>query len=152
MQTDHEIYPMPLFPQLTVSDIEESTEWYQALGFEVIYSMPVMTHIRYRKYADVMLVTDQTQLDVEQPPELLEENDRGQGVTHYITVEDESVDDVAERATEYGATLSYEPHETSWNTREVVIEDPDGYELAFSEPVDTERTIEDIMELTTQGQ
>lgn len=137
MESDHEIYPMPLFPQLAVSDLEESTEWYRALGFDVVFSMPVMAHVRYRKYADLMLVADRTQFGSERPPE---GSARGRGVTVYISVEDESVADVAERATEHGVTPAAEPSETPWNTREVRFEDPDGYRLAFSEPVDTETT------------
>ncbi len=138
---DPEIYPMPLFPQMTVSDVVHSTEWYRAIGFDVIYSMPVMTHLRYRKYADVMLVAEQTNLDEGGSSETV----RGQGVSIYLTVEDESVDDVAERAAEYGAEITTEPHETPWNTREIELRDPDGYELVFSERAESDRTFEEVM-------
>lgn len=138
---DPEIYPMPLFPQLTVSDTAASTEWYRAIGFDVIYSMPVMVHLRYRKYADVMLVADRTNRDEEVSPD----SRRGQGVSIYLTVEDESVDDVAHRAAEYGAEIASEPHETAWNTREVALRDPDGYELVFSERAESDRTFEEVM-------
>lgn len=48
---------MPLFVRLTVSDVSASADWYRDLGFDVVYSMPVMAHVRYRKYADVLLLT-----------------------------------------------------------------------------------------------
>lgn len=140
METDHEIYPMPLFCQLTVSDLDASTAWYEALGFDEIYSMSAMAHLRYRKYADVMLVTDETRLSEEQN----RNERRGSGVSIYLTVETESVDDVANRAREYGANIVREPTETAWNTRELVVSDPDGYELVFSEPVDTEKSFEEV--------
>ncbi|ODR82834.1 hypothetical protein BG842_19815 [Haladaptatus sp. W1] len=137
--SDHDIYPMPLFPQLTVSNVEESTAWYEALGFDVIYSMPVMAHVRYRKYADVMLVADRSEGDADA------ETTRGNGVAIYLTVEDEAIDDVAERAEETGADVVAPPHETGWNTRETTVRDPDGYELVFSERTETDRSFEDVM-------
>nr|WP_240147461.1 VOC family protein [Halorussus sp. JP-T4] len=133
---------MPLFVRLSVSDLEASTEWYRALGFDIVYSMPVMVHVRYRKYADVMLAAPAADLDGERTSG---DASRGRGVSVYVAVEDESVDDVAGRAREHGAELSAEPHETPWNTREVALRDPDGYEFVFSEPVDTERSFEDVM-------
>ncbi len=137
--SDHDIYPMPLFPQLTVSDIEKSTAWYEALGFDVVYSMPAMAHVRYRKYADVLLVADRSEgnSDAETP--------RGNGVSIYLTVEDEAIDDVAERAEETGTDVVAPPHETGWNTRETTVRDPDGYELVFSERAETDRSFEDVM-------
>lgn len=47
MATDSDVYPMPLFVRLTTSDLEASTEWYCALGFDVVYSVLVMVHVRY---------------------------------------------------------------------------------------------------------
>ena len=137
--SDHDIYPMPLFPQLTASSVEESTAWYEALGFDVIYSTPAMAHVRYRKYADVMLVADETEgeTDAETP--------RGNGVAIYLTVEDEAVDDVAERAEENDADVVAPPHETGWNTRETTVRDQDGYELVFSERAEADRSFEDVM-------
>ncbi|KTG10352.1 hypothetical protein AUR64_12335 [Haloprofundus marisrubri] len=141
METDHEIYPMPLFCQLAVSDLDSSTAWYEALGFAEIYSMPAMAHLRYRKYADVMLVTDEARFAEGQN----RKERRGGGVSIYLTVETESVDDVANRAREYGANVVRGPSETGWNTRELVVSDPDGYELVFSEPVDTEKSFEEVV-------
>ncbi|WP_198665624.1 VOC family protein [Haloprofundus halophilus] len=147
METDREIYPMPLFCQLAVTDLDASTRWYEALGFDVVYSMPVMAHVRYRKYADVMLVADEAKLG-DRPPGVAR---RGTGVSIHVGVETESVDDVANRATEYGADVVEGPYETPWNTRELVVSDLDGYELVFSEPVDTERSFEEVIGASERG-
>ena len=56
----------------------------------------------------------------------------------------ESVGDVTARAREAGATTDG-PTETGWNTRELAVRDPDGYELVFSEPVDTDRSFASMM-------
>ena len=32
-----------------------------------------------------------------------------------------------------------------WNTRDIVVHDPDGYKLVFFEPVDLTRSFDDIM-------
>lgn len=140
MDSDAEVYPMPLFVRLAVSDVEASTAWYEALGFETIYSMPVMAHVRYRTYADVMLAAEQAAGRAEPSP-----SSRGSGVSIYLTVEGESIDDVASRAEAAGADVVEAPHETPWNTREFTVADPDGYELVFSEVVDTDRRFEDVM-------
>lgn len=62
-----------------------------------------------------------------------------------MSVEDESVEDVTDRASAAGIDPAEAPHETSWNTREVHFTDPDGYDLVFTEPVDTERSFDDVM-------
>ena len=153
---EHEIYPMPMFPRLTVADVAASTEWYEALGFDAIYSMPVMAHVRYRKYADVMLAADgmegeQSEDDAAAEREAADGEapaggrTRGDGVSIYVTVQGESVDDVAERAREFGAEIAAGPENTPWNTREVTILDPDGYELVFSEEAESGKSFEDVM-------
>jgi predicted lactoylglutathione lyase len=141
MSSEADIYPMPLFVRLTVEDLSASVAWYRALGFAVVYEMPVMAHLRYRTYADVMLVGEQSDLrdDAER-----DATTKGAGVQVYLTVEEESVDDVAARATAYGVD-SDGPRETGWNTRELTLRDPDGYELVFAEQLDANRSFEDVM-------
>lgn len=135
MESDHEIYPMPSFARFSATDLDASVEWYRALGFESVFETDEMAHLRYRKYADVMLVIDREPDDAP----------RGAGVSIYVTVENESVNDVAKRADEYDIEPSHGPEETSWNTREVGFGDPDGYEIVFSEAGDTDRAFEDVM-------
>jgi catechol 2,3-dioxygenase-like lactoylglutathione lyase family enzyme len=136
MNSDVEIYPMPMFATLAVSDVERSTEWYEeALGFKNVFGMPTMAHLRYRKYGDVLLVSTNTDLDPDQ---------RRLGVDIHFTTEAETVAVIADRARAADAVVNG-PEETPYNTREVTIEDPDGYTLVFSEPVDTSRSFEDVM-------
>lgn len=136
---DADSYPMPLFVRLAVADIEASTGWYEALGFRKVYAMPVMAHVRYRRYADVMLV-DATNLPGEDGS-----SPRGRGVTLYVNVARESIDDVVARAAGAGIEPAKSPAETAWNAREVAFEDPDGYAVVFSEPVDVDRSFESVM-------
>ncbi|MFC4553301.1 MULTISPECIES: VOC family protein [Halorussus] len=134
--SDPEIYPMPMFAGLEVSDVARSAEWYEdVLGFANVFQMPTLAHLRYRKYADVLLVPSETEGERER---------RASGVTVSFTAEGETVAEIAERARDADADVSG-PTETSYNTREVEITDPDGYALAFTEPVDTSRRFEDVM-------
>lgn len=138
MHSDAEIYPMPMFATLAVSDLTRSTEWYEAaLGFENVFEMPAMAHRRYRKYGDVLLVPAESDLDPDP-------DQRGLGVDIDFTAENETVAEIAERARDADATVNG-PVETAYNTREITVEDPDGYTLVFSEPVDTSRSFEDVM-------
>ena len=65
MQGQPEIYPMPMFPTLSVADAPASVDWYvNKLGFSTVFLLPVsdsgiaMAHLRWRKYADVLLIPD----------------------------------------------------------------------------------------------
>ena len=65
MERKIEIYPMPMFPTLSVADVRTSMEWYaNTLGFALVFAMPgtdgetVLAHLRWRKYADLLLVPD----------------------------------------------------------------------------------------------
>ncbi|MFC6725886.1 VOC family protein, partial [Halobium palmae] len=57
----------------------------------------------------------------------------------------ESVDDVVARAEREGVSAVGGPGETGWNTRELTVRDPDGYELVFSEVVDADRSFGDVV-------
>lgn len=51
---------------------------------------------------------------------------------------------MAARAREAAATADG-PTETGWNTRELPVRDPDGYEPVFPEPVDADRSFESMV-------
>ena len=36
--------------------------------------------------------------------------------------------------------------ERPWNAREVVVTDPDGYVLVFTEPLDASRTMDEVLD------
>lgn len=138
--TDGDTYPMPLFPQLRVASVADAVAWYRALGFEVIFELPVMAHVRYRRYADVMLVEDR--LD----PHDGGDDPHGVGLTVYLTLEDETVDEVVRRAGGAGVEPVDGPRETGWNTVEAVFVDPDGYRFAFAEVADPTLEFDDVMD------
>ena len=73
------------------------------------------------------------------------DTERGQGVSLYFIAENESADEIAARAEKHDAEITHGPEEMTWNTREVVISDPDGYELVFSERLETDGSIEEVM-------
>ncbi|WP_158059305.1 VOC family protein [Halorussus halophilus] len=142
-----EIYPMPMFVQLTVTDLDAASSWYQhVLAFDEVMAMPGMVHLRYRKYADVMLVPEDGDSEDDTDGTPTDAAPLGRGLSLYFNVEDETVADVAERAEAREATITCGPVETAWNTCEVAITDPDGYELVFSEPVDTDREFDEVAE------
>lgn len=60
-------------------------------------------------------------------------------------MKDETVAELADQAQNAGATIERGPTKTPHNTREVVISDPNGYELIFSEPVETTKSFEEVM-------
>lgn len=138
-----EIYPMPMFPTLAVRDVGASVGWYaEQVGFGTVFVMPgadgepVLAHLRWRKYADVLLVPDSGSDG---------ERLKGAGVSLSFLVGDLSVDAMAERLVGLGVELDEGPVTRAWNTREIVVVDPDGYRLVFFEPVDVTRTFEDVM-------
>lgn len=143
-----EIYPMPMFPTLAVRDVGASVGWYsEALGFGTVFvlpgsdSEPVLAHLRWRKYADLLVV-----------PEEAESSDRkGVGVSLSFLVGDMSVDAMAERLVGLGVELAEGPVTRAWNTREIVVVDPDGYRLVFFEAVDVGRSFDDVMESVRGG-
>ncbi|MDE2767439.1 MAG: VOC family protein [Chloroflexota bacterium] len=141
---DFEIYPMPMFPTLSVQDVRASVDWYsEVLGFGTVFVLPgadgapVLGHLRWRKYADLLLVPDEGGSDSERV--------KGVGVSLSFLVGDVSVDAMAERLEGRGVALDEGPVTRPWNTREIVVVDPDGYRLVFFEAVDVERSFEEVM-------
>ena len=146
---EEEFYPMPAFPTLTVNDLMASTQWYQdVLGFRLVFTMPgptghpVLTHLRWAKYADLLLVPDNQQEPLPNP--------KGMGITLTFAMTRDSVELLAERAKGLGATIAGGPVTQPWNTREVTILDPDGYRLTFTQQADANVTMEQIIENVTQ--
>lgn len=142
MAQDFEIYPMPMFPTLSVADVGASVGWYsEVLEFGTVFVLsgadgaPVLAHLRLRKYADVLLV----------PEEAESSGLKGTGVSLSFLVGESGVDAMAERLAGRGVELDEGPVTRPWNTREIVVVDPDGYRLVFFEAVDVERSFEDVM-------
>lgn len=126
---EKQIYPMPAFALLAVSDVARSSRWYQdTLGFADVFTLrghdgtSMLAHLRWCTFADVLLTPDRTPVD----------SPRGVGIAlNFATV---SADDVAARARAAGATILDGPTDRPWNARDVTIADPDGYRLVFTAP------------------
>lgn len=143
-QPEIEIYPIPLFPTLSVADVAASLEWYtNKVGFVSAYSLPIpggglaMAHVRWRKYADLFLVPDSDPSNAAHP--------KGIGVSFSLLVDTTSIDEMAADLTNNDVEIAEGPVDRPWNTRDIVVHDPDGYRLVFFEPVDITRSFEDVM-------
>jgi catechol 2,3-dioxygenase-like lactoylglutathione lyase family enzyme len=142
-----EIYPMPFFVMLLVCDLEASSKFYQeTLGFQHIFTMPgpggkpVLVHLRWSKYADLLLSLPRDGKPVPEP--------RGAGISLSFQVLerfDGSVDAFAEQAKTGGANIVSGPLDQPWNVRELTILDPDGYHLVFTTPLNMNLSFEDVV-------
>jgi catechol 2,3-dioxygenase-like lactoylglutathione lyase family enzyme len=142
--SEPEFYPMPMFVRLFVQDVNTSTRWYQdALGFQPVYVMPgpdgvpQMVHLRLGRYQDLMLLPDP-------PGAALPSTGRGQGATISLSLEG-GIDALADRARGAGAQIVTGPVDRPWNVREFTVQDPDGYQLTFSQVIDALRDFDDVM-------
>jgi catechol 2,3-dioxygenase-like lactoylglutathione lyase family enzyme len=131
-----DFYPMPMFANLEVSSLDISTEWYlQALGFHIVYRVPGLVHLRRDRYQDVLLI----------PSASGRLNSPGKGVVMQFQAGEVRVVEIADRARQAGSSDVIGPLEQPWNVREVTIQDPDGYRLRFSEPIDTNLSFDEVM-------
>ncbi len=141
-------YPMPMFPTLSVGDIRASASWYvDKLGSSNVFTIPrtggeiALAHLRWSKYADLLLAPDVA---------FRPTHPRGLGVTLSFLTESETIDDMAARFEASGVEIAEGPIDRPWNTRDIVVIDPDGYKLNFFEPIDSGRTFEDVIESVRQ--
>lgn len=142
-----EIYPMPSFPMLVVSDLEASSNFYQnAVGFKHIFTMPgpggqtALVHLRWAKYADLLITRPRDGKELTEP--------RGVGVSLNFTMFDHfggDIDGFAKHARENGADV-HGPITQPWNVREVTVIDPDGYKLVFTIPINVNLDFNKMLE------
>lgn len=131
-----DFYPMPMFVNLEVSNLDLSAEWYQqALGFREVYRVPGLVHLRRDRYQDVLLIPSASG-GFDSP---------GKGVVIQLQAGEVSVDEIAENARQSTPTSVEGPLDRPWNVREVTVQDPDGYRLRFSEPIDTNLSFDEVM-------
>ena len=142
-----EIYPMPLFPTLTVKDVEASSNFYQnALGFKHIFTMPgsdgqpSLVHLRLAKYADLLITKPRDGKELPEP--------RGVGISLSFNMFEHFDGDMyafAKHARENGANVTG-PIDQPWNVREVTVVDPDGYKLIFMVPINMNLSFDEVIE------
>lgn len=137
-------YQMPSYTTLMVADLNLSTRWYcDILGFTLISQMPgangdpIMSHLRWAPHADLILVAE--------GPNALIATIKGAGVTLNFTALRESVDAIAERVRRAGNVQISGPHNRPWQAREVIVIDPSGYRLNFTEPLHVSMDGDELM-------
>ena len=144
---NEEIYPMPLFPTLIVSDVEASSNFYQnVLGFKNIFTMPgpdgkpSLVHLRWVKYADLLITRSRDGKELSEP--------KGIGISLNFNLLEHfngDMDAFANYVRENGANVSG-PIDQPWNVREVTVLDPDGYKLIFSMPININLSFDEVIE------
>jgi catechol 2,3-dioxygenase-like lactoylglutathione lyase family enzyme len=142
-----DIYPMPSFPTLTVSNLAASSQWYRdALNFQIIFELPGrLIHLRRERYQDLLLTPGSAEFFEVAKGEV------GRGVSLYFALGGlAEVDALAAHAKAAGATVLEGPLNRPWNNREVVFSDPDGYRLVFGAgPVD-DLSFDEVMKSVKQ--
>jgi uncharacterized glyoxalase superfamily protein PhnB len=64
---------------------------------------------------------------------------------------DDSVDRLAQQAKEHSANIASGPLDQPWNVRELTILDPDGYQLAFTAPINLGLGFDKVLERVIEG-
>jgi uncharacterized glyoxalase superfamily protein PhnB len=113
-----------VMPSLTVNNLQQSMNFFDALGFEV--------EDRWEqdgKLLGVMLKAGDARLGLSQD-DGKKGTDRTKGVGMRLYIEaDDDIDDVAARAKAAGLKLQREPHDTDWGTRAFEVTEPSGFLL-----------------------
>ena len=120
-----DVYPMPLFIRLETRDLAATVRWYrEALEFGVMFEMPMMAHLRRKKFQDILVFASAS---------------GGQAVKGLaISLEAEGeLDAIWRRAMEAAPVVLTKvegpPQVMPWNARELRVIDPDGRVLVFHE-------------------
>ncbi len=118
-----------LVPALSVSDVRQTLEWFERLGFRTLYTMPApdgtLIHAEAAR-GGVRLMFGHGCAD---------SRPGASGLNLYISLRGEHVDDVYERARQEGLTVGREPTDQFWGDRTFEVVHPDGYRLTFGEHV-----------------
>lgn len=126
----HEIYPMPMFATISVTDVSAVADWYvRALGFAVVFAappaggQPMMVHLRRRKYQDILVV----------PARGEQASGASAGLTLSFATDDlDALSTQARASAPLGLSAIEGPVETPWNTRDLRVTDPAGNRLVFT--------------------
>jgi uncharacterized glyoxalase superfamily protein PhnB len=124
-----EIYPMPMFPTLSVTDVAGVAAWYEAtLGFKAVFAAPAvggqpsLIHLRRRKYQDLLIVPSPAEAAA------------AANLTLTFNADGE-LDEISARAhagPRQGHSAIAGPVDTPWNTRDLRVTDPVGTRLLFT--------------------
>lgn len=115
-----------VMPSLTVNNLQQSLDFFDALGFEV--------EDRWEqdgKLLGAMLKAGDARLGLSQD-DGKKGTDRTKGVGMRLYIEaDDNIDDVAARAKAAGVTIQKEPHDTDWGNRAFEVTEPSGFLLTI---------------------
>lgn len=121
---DREIYAMPAFVSLAVSDFAAAKRWYtDGLGFVVLAELGgglALVHLRRFRYQDILLRPGGTRAGCA-------------GLRAYFAAGDEDLEARAAALQAIGGGTVDGPRQTPWNTRELVARDRDGYEVVLTQ-------------------
>jgi len=120
-----DIYGMPAFVTLTVTDVERTVDWYvNGLDFIALFTMPgpdgtpALVHLRRWRYQDILVRPGK-------PP-------AGGEWTVSVMADAEELTAIAARARAHGGGQVDGPLDTAWNTRDLRTTDPDGYAVVYT--------------------
>ena len=114
-------------PSFTVNDIEKSMAWYRdVLGFTV----GERWEDGGKLLGAEMAAGDASFMIGQDDWKKGRDRIKGVGVRMYCTT-DQDIDTLAARIKANGGTLEG-PKDTQWNTRELSVDDPDGYKITIS--------------------
>ncbi|APQ54534.1 Glyoxalase/bleomycin resistance protein/dioxygenase [Corynebacterium pseudotuberculosis] len=131
---DREIYPMPMFVTLTVKDFQRSEKFFHAAGFITLATVPdpqgnpAVLHLRRLRNQDLLLVQqDNTESETHSTAPA--------SVQVSFSTHQEDLDQLAlclESAVSGCAEIE-KPQDTLWFTRDLVVTDPDGHRIIFTQ-------------------
>ena len=125
LETTRDIYPMPAFVTLTVTDVDRSVDWYtNALDFVELARMPHLVHLRRFRYQDILLL----------PARPGQQISPGRGWAFSLRG-GPGLEDLGRRIEEHSPGSSEGPQRTPWNVIELRCTDPDGHLVVLSERV-----------------
>lgn len=116
-----------VMPSLTVNHLQQSLDFFAALGFEV--------EERWEHEGVVqgaMIKAGAARLGLSQDDGKKGQNRlKGVGLRMFIEVTDD-IDEAARRAAAAGIALTKEPYDTEWGTRAFEVAEPSGFALTIS--------------------
>lgn len=111
-----------------VKDLEKSTTFYKALGFEFRKYIPDVSATAYLNWFWIELLLED-KIVTQEFKEDIKVTQKGAGQYIHISVED--VDDYYKNLLEKGLKPLSKPQDYPWGSREFVIQDPDRYRIVF---------------------
>ena len=124
--TDSVLQAKAVMPGFTVNDLQQSTRFYEGLGFVIEDRWEVDGAL-----VGLMMRAGQARLGIDQD-DWKKGRDRVKGIgMRTMIATDQDIDQVAAHAKAAGITLDEEPHDTEWGGRAFSVTDPDGFKVTI---------------------